>query len=234
LQHSHCWRQLHPLTRNPPWHVRPQRSWHPRFQPTRPKIGTCWIRAHALHPGLGLWRHRTKHTTFALCIDNFGVKCFPLPNAMHLINTIKAHYDLTIDWTGKLCCGLALDGHYDEGYIDISMPGYVTQALKKFNHPAPLCPQYTPHQWIEPAYGSRKPQSRTSESQAQLLDKHGTTRIQAINGTFMYYGRTCDLSMKSQPNSPPHNRHHRPSHHAHGLPPHLFTRRPRSDTTQAI
>ena len=73
------------------------------------------------------------------------------------------------------------------------MPGYVTRALKNFNHPAPLRPQHAPHQWTEPTYGSRKPQNPTPDSKAQLLDKQGTTRIQAsINGTFMYYGRACD------------------------------------------
>jgi hypothetical protein len=62
----------------------------------------------------GLWRHRTKRTTFALCVDDFGVKYFSKVDAMHLIETVKAHYDLTIDWDGKLYCGLALDWHYDE------------------------------------------------------------------------------------------------------------------------
>ena len=65
---------------------------------------------------------------------------------MHLIDTVKAHYDLTIDWTGELYCGLALDWHYDKGrYVNISMPGYVTRALKKCDHPAPLHPQHAPH-----------------------------------------------------------------------------------------
>jgi len=140
----------------------------------------------------GLWRHRTKPTTFVLCVDDFGVKYFSKADAQHLIDAIKADYELTIDWTGDLYCGLTVDWHYDEGYVDISMPGYVEQALLKFNHPAPLRSQHAPHKWIEPAYGSRQPQRATPESQAQPLDKHGTTRIQAINGTFMYYGRACD------------------------------------------
>jgi hypothetical protein len=72
------------------------------------------------------------------------------------------------------------------------MPGYVDRALTKFNHPAPLHQQHAPHKWIEPAYGSRKLQTPTPESMAKPLDKTGTTRVQAINGTFMYYGRTCD------------------------------------------
>ena len=61
----------------------------------------------------GLWRHRMKRTTFTLCFDNFGVKYFSIADATHLIETIKAHYDLTIDWTRKLYCGLALDWHYE-------------------------------------------------------------------------------------------------------------------------
>jgi hypothetical protein len=37
----------------------------------------------------GLWRHRTKRSTFALCVDDFGIKSFSVPNALHLINTVK-------------------------------------------------------------------------------------------------------------------------------------------------
>jgi hypothetical protein len=120
------------------------------------------------------------------------MKYFSKTDATHPIETVKAHYDLIIDWTGKLYCGLALNWHYDEGYVDISMPGYVTRALKKFDHPAPLRPQHAPHQWSAPIYGSHKPQVPTPDSKAQPLDKQGTTQVQAINGTFMYYGRACD------------------------------------------
>jgi hypothetical protein len=140
----------------------------------------------------GLWRHRTKPTTFTLCVDDFGVKYFSMADALHLIQAIKTNYDLTIDWAGKLYCGLTLDWNYKEGYVNISMPGYVTRALNKFNHPKPLRAQHAPHKWVEPAYGSRIPQRPTTDAAAQPLDKHGTTKIQAINGTFMYYGRACD------------------------------------------
>jgi hypothetical protein len=129
-----------------------------------------------------------RRTTFVLCVDDFGVKYFSKADAQHLIDAIQTHYDLTIGWQGTFYCGLTLDWHYVAGYVDVSMPGYVDRALKKFNHSAPLRHQHSPHKWIEPAYGSQKPQSPTPESTAQPLDKQGTTRIQAINGTFMYYG----------------------------------------------
>jgi hypothetical protein len=72
----------------------------------------------------GLWRHRTKRTTFALCVDNFGVKYFSHADALHLITTLTAHYELTIDWTGSLySCSLTLPWNCAQGYVDISMPG---------------------------------------------------------------------------------------------------------------
>jgi hypothetical protein len=103
----------------------------------------------------GLWRHHTKKTTFVLCVDDFGVKCFSKSDAQHLIDAIKAHYELTINWSSLLYCGLTLDWHYDQGYVDVSMPGYVDRrALKKFDHVPPSRNQHAPHTWTEPAYGS--------------------------------------------------------------------------------
>jgi hypothetical protein len=144
----------------------------------------------------GLWRHTTKPTTFVLCVDDFGVKYFSKPGAQPLIGAITAHYELTIDWSGALYCGLTLDWHYDNGYVDISMPDYVDRALKKFNYPPPSQKQHAPHKSVEPVYGSRQPQLLTPLSKAPfqgpLLDKHGTVRIQSISRNFLYYGRACD------------------------------------------
>jgi hypothetical protein len=56
----------------------------------------------------GLWKHRTKRTTFVLCVDDFGIKYFSKTDAQHLIDALQADYDLTIDWTGSLYCGLTL------------------------------------------------------------------------------------------------------------------------------
>jgi hypothetical protein len=74
------------------------------------------------------------------------------------------------------------------------MPGYVSKALHRFNHPPPTRPQHAPHQWTTPAYGS-KVQLAQLPSTAPLLDKKGTTRVQAIAGTFLYYSRVVDPTM---------------------------------------
>jgi hypothetical protein len=140
----------------------------------------------------GLWRHKSKPTTFTLCVDDFGIKYFSKHDAMHLVNALHEDYEITIDWTGALYCGLTLDWHYDEGYVDISMPGYVIRALCKFKHRAPKRPQHAPHAWVEPVYGSRQQQQPTKAASAAPLDPEGTLRVQQVNGTFMYYGRGVD------------------------------------------
>lgn len=38
----------------------------------------------------GLWRHRIKRTTFVLCVDDFGAKCFSKTDAQHLIDALEA------------------------------------------------------------------------------------------------------------------------------------------------
>jgi hypothetical protein len=141
----------------------------------------------------GLWRHRMKQSTFALCVNDFGVRYFSVPDALHLINAVKSNYNLAIDWSGPLYCNLILNWHYDAEYADVSMPGYIDRALTKFAYPVPLRPQHALHKWIEPAYGSGKPQRPTPKSTAQPLDKDCTAQIQSsVNGTFIYYDRVCD------------------------------------------
>ena len=41
--------------------------------------------------------------------------------------------------------GLMLDWNYDEGYVDVSMPGYIPKLLRRLQHPAPKKQQHSPH-----------------------------------------------------------------------------------------
>eukprot|EP00957_Ditylum_brightwellii_P024249 1829202-Ditylum_brightwellii.AAC.1 len=76
----------------------------------------------------GLWKHMYHDTTFALCVNDFGVKYTP-----------------TVDWDGKTYCGLDLDWHYDEKFVDITVPEYVEKALIKLGHKKPTKPKHSPH-----------------------------------------------------------------------------------------
>jgi hypothetical protein len=136
----------------------------------------------------GLWRHRSRPTTFTLCVDDFGAKYFTKEDANHLIAAVKTNYECTIDWSGSLYCGLNLKWNYEQGFVDVSMDGYVRGALKRFEHvPTSSRTQHAPHPWTSPVYGKKTAQQPTTTSTAPPLDKEGTRRIQAINGTFIHY-----------------------------------------------
>ena len=135
----------------------------------------------------GLWRHKTKPTTFTLCVDDFGVKYFSKTDADHFIHALQSNYETTIDWTGSLYVGINLRWNYAEGYVDASMDGFTQRALQKYNHPIPTRPQHAPHDYTTPIYGRTQPQTPVETPAAPPLDKAQTKMIQGITGTFNYY-----------------------------------------------
>eukprot|EP00957_Ditylum_brightwellii_P072577 5515313-Ditylum_brightwellii.AAC.1 len=46
---------------------------------------------------LGLWRQKWQPISFALLVDNFGVKHTGKEHAQHLVSTLKDLYDATLD-----------------------------------------------------------------------------------------------------------------------------------------
>jgi hypothetical protein len=88
---------------------------------------------HGYHPcpyTTGLWQHDTRRTKCCLCVDDFGVKCFPTADADHLLNSLRKHYKISVDWTGANYCGLSIKWNYAKKCVDISMPGYITSTLE--------------------------------------------------------------------------------------------------------
>jgi endonuclease I len=92
-----------------------------------------------------LWRHYRKPVTFTLVVDDFGIKYLGKDNADHLLNALKENYEVTEDWAGKLYCGISLDWDYKNKTVDLSMPGYIVNALHKFQHKKPERPQHAPY-----------------------------------------------------------------------------------------
>ena len=109
----------------------------------------------------------------------------------HLVSSIKSHFTTSVDYKGNDYLGLNLDWNYKKDYVEISMQGYVYTALKKFLHKSPRSPQHAPHDWNVPAYG-QKIQFTEIEDKSPLLTEKDTKLIQAISGTFIYYGRAVD------------------------------------------
>jgi hypothetical protein len=131
---------------------------------------------------------------FSLVVDDFGVKYEGLANAHHLINALEQHYTVSKDWIGGVYCDITLHWHYLLQHVDLSMPGYITSLLHKYQHPPSKRPQYTLHIWTEPAYGQRiqyapLPDDSAAASAADI------TRAQGIVGTLIYYARYVDPTL---------------------------------------
>jgi hypothetical protein len=88
-------------------------------------------------------------------VDDFGINYIRCDNADHLMDSIKKNYDISSDWTGSAYCGLRMDWDYTNGTVDLSMPGYIKEALHKYQHPAPTHPEHAPHQCNPPIYGAK-------------------------------------------------------------------------------
>jgi Reverse transcriptase (RNA-dependent DNA polymerase). len=141
----------------------------------------------------GLWKHDTRNISFILVVDDFGIKYTNEQDAHHLIQALQDLYKVNVDWTGSLYCGLTIQWHYDEQYVDISMPGYIEKVLTKFQHPPPRRKQDAPAPWNQPAYGQRIQYAVDDTSPA--ADKAQKTRIQQIVGSLLYYARAVDYTM---------------------------------------
>jgi hypothetical protein len=73
---------------------------------------------------------------------------------------------------------------------DISMPGYISNVLSKFQHDAPKHPQHTPSRYVTPVYGA-KPQYATKDETPPLTAQQCLT-IQKVTGSVLYYARAVD------------------------------------------
>ena len=81
-----------------------------------------------------------------------------------------------------------------QAYVDISMPGYIENALERLQHPAPSHPQFAPHRWTTPSYGSKVQLAPIDTT--PLLDAKGKKCVQSVTGTLAYYSRGVDPTMQ--------------------------------------
>ena len=88
--------------------------------------------------------------------------------ADHLVSVIKEHCDVTENWGGMLYLGLTFSWGYVQQRVHLSMLGYITNALKRFNREKPKKWQSQPHIHTPPNYGSKK-QSTIEELDEPML-----------------------------------------------------------------
>jgi hypothetical protein len=141
----------------------------------------------------GLWKHISRPISFTLVVDDFGIKYVGKEHADHLLNALKEHYTLDIDWEGKLYCGISLNWDYENRTVDISMPGYIKKLLQRFQHELKKA-QHSPYNCAPKRYG-KDAQLPLPIDESPRLDKAGITRIQQIVGAILYYARCVDITL---------------------------------------
>ena len=84
---------------------------------------------------------------------------------------------------GSLYCGITLDWHYNQQYVDISMVGYVLKQLAKYKQPPPKMPQQCPSEPNPIKYG-KESDTIPHKEPSPLLDKDEKKYIQQVVGSF--------------------------------------------------
>ena len=108
----------------------------------------------------------------------------------HLFDAIEEKYQIKIDWSGSKYLGIDLEWHYNEGYVILSMKGYVQKALREFLHCIPTKPVYEPTKYKRPEFGKKVQyaQNETSKPVNETLKR----KNQQVAGKFLYSGRAVD------------------------------------------
>ncbi len=138
----------------------------------------------------GLWPHMWRAITFCLVTDNFGIKLLDMANFNHLKMALEEYYEVAIDWTKLLLCGIKLTWDYKQLHVDCSMPGYINKALKKFQNPMPMAPQDAPYAAAPIQYGAKVQQIKTNTTFP--LSPTELKRVQDIIGTLLYCAQVVD------------------------------------------
>jgi hypothetical protein len=142
----------------------------------------------------GIWTHDSRPISFTLVVDDFGIKYVGKEHALHLLNILKEHYEIAVDWTGNKFIGLTMDCDYPSQKVHISMPGCIKKALTCFGQKRPKRKHNSPHKHVAPIYGTRA-QYVEPENPSPLLSKAGKTYIQAVTVTLLYYACAVDLTI---------------------------------------
>jgi hypothetical protein len=138
----------------------------------------------------GLWLHKIRPISFTLVVDDFAVKYVGKQHAEHLQNALLRTYELTTGWSATVYSSMTLKWDYNKRTCDISMPGYVSNVLSKFQHDTPKHPQHTPSWYVTPVYGAST-QYATKDETPPLTAKQCLT-IQKVTGSVLYYARAVN------------------------------------------
>jgi hypothetical protein len=94
---------------------------------------------------------------------------------------------------------MTLKWNYGERTGYISMLGYVSNVLCRFQHDAPKHPEHTPSRYVTPVYRAKTQYATTNETPPLTAQKCVT--IQKVTGYVLYYARAVDPTVLMQLNN---------------------------------
>ena len=111
----------------------------------------------------------------------------------HLTLALEEHYKVVVDWKGSLFCGVKLTWDYINRHVTTNMPGYIGEALTKYQHTKPTVPQHSPYKATTIHYGAKV--QRVEEDKSPPLPTDQIKCVQKIVGTLLYYGWAVDSTL---------------------------------------
>jgi hypothetical protein len=142
----------------------------------------------------GLFVHPTKDIAFTLVVDDFAIKYTNKSDADDLIACIRKKYKkFKVDWDAKQYIGINLKWDHDKHTVELSMDGYVQQALVELGYIQ--CKQFHkgPSKAIPKEYGKKIQYAETDNS--PLLSPRDINFKQRAVGKFLFYARAIDNTM---------------------------------------
>ena len=93
---------------------------------------------------LVLWKHATKHITFSLVVDNFGVNYIVKENSAQLFQSLQKLYSISIDWTGPCNAVSPFTGTTSRTPVTLALPTTFALLLSSSNNCHPRDPNTLP------------------------------------------------------------------------------------------
>jgi hypothetical protein len=142
-----------------------------------------------------LFRHETRNITFALVVDDMGIKYARVEDVEHLAATIAPHWKVKLDYTGSQFLGMNLKWEYErkpKPRVTITSPTVIPKAIARFRD-KPSQGRETPTPYTDPTYGKRVQMAPFDDS--PLAPAASIQRAQEINGVLSHYARVVDYSL---------------------------------------
>ena len=130
---------------------------------------------------------------FTLVVDDFLIKYNDRASLEHLFAAIREEYKFDVDESASKYIGMTIAYDKANRTITLSMPGYVSAALRRFNViPGPK-PTHSPAKFEPIIYGQKIQYSTHDDS--PTVSPSEATFIREVIGVFLYYSRAVDPTM---------------------------------------